>query len=49
MKTPLGIEERKVVLGDTDDYWVAVREGLSEGDQVVMETSDVATRARPMP
>ncbi len=49
VKTPLGIEERKVVLGDTDDYWVAVREGLSEGDQVVMETSDVATRARPMP
>ena len=43
VKTPLGIDERRVVLGDTDDYWVAVREGLSEGDQVIMETSQVAT------
>ncbi len=43
VKTPLGIDERKVVLGDTDGYWVAVREGLSEGDQVIMETSQAST------
>ena len=43
VKTSLGIDERKVVLGDTDDYWVAVREGLSEGDQVIMEASQAFT------
>ena len=43
VKTPLGVDERKVVLGDTDDYWVAVREGLAEGDQVIMESADAST------
>ena len=37
------IEERAVVLGNTDDFWVAVRSGLKEGDQVAMESADVAT------
>ncbi|MSQ40059.1 MAG: efflux RND transporter periplasmic adaptor subunit [Dehalococcoidia bacterium] len=31
------VEERSVVLGNSDDYWVAVRQGLAEGEQVVME------------
>ncbi len=29
--------DRSVVLGNSDDYWVAVQQGLAEGDQVVME------------
>ena len=37
------VEERLVVLGNNDDFWVAVREGLAEGDQVVMESSGAAT------
>ncbi|MBI4299170.1 MAG: HlyD family efflux transporter periplasmic adaptor subunit [Chloroflexi bacterium] len=31
-------EERPVVLGNSDDYWVAVRQGLAEGEQVLMES-----------
>ena len=30
------IEERGVTLGPSDDFWVVVLEGLSEGEQVVM-------------
>ncbi len=30
------IEERSVSLGPSDDFWVVVLEGLSEGEQVVM-------------
>ena len=41
--TPVGIEERRVLLGNTDDFWVAVREGVQEGDQVVMESAAVST------
>lgn len=37
------IEDRPVVLGNSDDFWVAVRQGLAEGDQVVMETTQAAT------
>ena len=37
------IEERPVVLGNSDDFWVAVREGLSEGEQVVMEATQAAS------
>ena len=29
--------ERPVVLGNSDDYWVAVHQGLAEGDRVVMQ------------
>jgi RND family efflux transporter MFP subunit len=32
------IEERGVVLGNSDGLWTAVREGLTEGDRVVMES-----------
>ena len=37
------IEARAVVLGNSDDFWVAVVSGLEEGDRVVMETAEVAT------
>jgi multidrug efflux pump subunit AcrA (membrane-fusion protein) len=41
--TVSGIEERQVSLGNTDGFWVAVREGIEEGDQVVMESAAVNT------
>lgn len=31
------VEERLVVLGDTDGFWTVAREGLAEGDRVIME------------
>jgi hypothetical protein len=31
------VEERLVVLGDTDGFWTVVRQGLAEGDRVIME------------
>jgi len=37
------IEERPVTLGISDDFWVAVREGLVRGDQVVMEATEATT------
>ena len=37
------LEDRAVVLGNSDDFWVAVREGLQEGDQVAMESAEVGT------
>lgn len=37
------IEERRVVLGASDDFWTVVREGLSEGEQVVMEAQRATT------
>ncbi|HLF03805.1 MAG TPA: efflux RND transporter periplasmic adaptor subunit [Dehalococcoidia bacterium] len=36
-------EDRAVTLGDTDGFWVAIREGLKEGDQVVMEAARAST------
>jgi HlyD family secretion protein len=41
--TPTGVEERQVSLGNTDGFWVAVNEGLQEGDQVVMESAAIST------
>ncbi|MBI2866071.1 MAG: HlyD family efflux transporter periplasmic adaptor subunit [Chloroflexi bacterium] len=37
------VEERAVVLGNSDDYWVAVRLGLDEGEQVVMDAQAATT------
>ena len=37
------IVDRPVVLGDSDDFWVVVREGLVEGDQVVMQVQEANT------
>ena len=43
--TDLGVAERMVTLGSSDDFWVAVRDGLSEGDQVVFESAEVTTES----
>ncbi|MBI2164868.1 MAG: efflux RND transporter periplasmic adaptor subunit [Chloroflexi bacterium] len=37
------VEERTVVLGSNDDYWVAVRQGLAEGEQIVMQAQAATT------
>ena len=37
------LEERPVDLGNSDDFWVVVLQGLQEGDQVAMETTEAAT------
>ena len=38
-----GIVEEPVVLGNSDDFWVAVLQGLQPGDRVVMQTSEAST------
>ena len=37
------LEARIVALGNSDDFWTVVEEGLLEGDQVVIETVDATT------
>ena len=37
------IEERPVVLGNSDDFWAVVNDGLVEGEQVVMISSEAST------
>ena len=37
------IEERAVALGNSDDFWVVVLQGLQEGDQVAMEATEAST------
>ena len=34
------IEDRAVVLGNSDDFWVAVTSGLEEGERVIMEAEE---------
>ena len=41
--TDTGAVERPITLGNSDDFWVAVRTGLQEGDTIVMETAEVTT------
>ena len=36
------VEEKAVVLGNSDDFWAVVVDGLAEGDQVVMESRQAA-------
>lgn len=36
------IEEREVVLGNSDDIWVVVLQGLQEGEQITMETRETS-------
>ena len=38
------IEQRPVVLGNNDEFWVAVREGLAEGERVVMQGTTASTQ-----
>ena len=37
------VEERQVVLGNSDDFWAVVQEGLAEGELVVMEAQQAST------
>ena len=37
------IEERPVVLGNSDDFWAVVREGLVEGERLVMQAEQAST------
>ncbi len=37
------LEDRAVVLGSSDDFWVSVKEGLKEGNQVALEGAEVGT------
>ena len=39
VQTDLGIVERPLVLGASDDFWTEVQQGLLEGDRVVMQSS----------
>ena len=42
LDTESGIEERPVILGDSDGFWTEVREGLQEGDWVVIQNAQVS-------
>jgi HlyD family secretion protein len=42
LETESGIQERPVVLGDSDGFWTEVREGIQEGDRVVMQNAQVS-------
>ena len=37
------IEEREVVLGNTDDFWAVVEDGVTEGELVVMQSQEATT------
>jgi RND family efflux transporter MFP subunit len=37
------IEERPVSLGNSDDFWVVVEDGIIEGDLVVMQSQEAST------
>ncbi len=37
------IEERPVLLGNSDDFWVVVAGGLDEGEQIVIESQDASS------
>ena len=39
--TEVGVAEQPVELGSSDDFWVAVKAGLSEGDQIILEGAEV--------
>lgn len=38
-----GVSEVPVELGSSDDFWVSVKAGLSEGDQIILEGAAVGT------
>ena len=42
--TDEGIVERPVALGNSDEFWVVVTDGLAAGDTVVVETSQATTQ-----
>ena len=38
-----GIVDRPVTLGNSDDFWVVIAQGVTENEQVVLEVRDAAT------
>ena len=40
------IEERAVVLGNNDDFWIVVHEGLVQGERIVMESEEVTATSQ---
>ena len=36
VKTPEGFEDRSITISSTDGYWVAIRDGLNLGDQIII-------------
>ena len=47
VSTDSGLRERAVQLGNSDDFWVSVTSGLSEGEQVVMDAIQASTDNNP--
>ena len=43
VKTVDGIVERPVTLGNSDDFWIVVTEGVVENESVVLEVRDAST------
>ena len=43
VKTVDGIVERPVTLGNSDDFWIVVTEGVTENESVVLEVRDAST------
>ena len=41
--TGSGVAEIPVELGSSDDFWVSVKAGLSEGDQIILEGGEVGS------
>ena len=39
--TDLGVSEQPVTLGSSDDFWVEVRDGLAEGDRIILESAGI--------
>ena len=40
------IEERAVVLGNNDDFWIVVHEGLVQGERIVMESEEATATSQ---
>ena len=43
IKTNGQVQERAVTLGNSDDYWVVIEDGVAEAELVVMETREATT------
>ena len=43
VKTSEGFEDRSVSLGSTDGYWVTIRDGLNEGEQIIVQNTAANT------
>ena len=41
--TSEGFEDRSVSLGSTDGYWVTIRDGLNEGEQIIVQNTAANT------